>query len=244
MINYNDYLKKLEKQDLVLTKFLDTNESSQLHQIKNSNIEIYFYGGYEDAERTRAILIKKGTDAPISEEFEIGVLKITPCSTIRPITHRHVLGTIMSLGVKRDIIGDIIVSDTENNNIVYVFVNKLIEEYIKNNLMSINNTTVEVSTINLNDFVNNVSHNEQLINVASLRLDGVISHVMRISRNKAEQLIKTGNVQINHIDCLNIDKQLKMDDIISIKHFGRITLLDIVNKTKKQRLIIKIDIKH
>ncbi len=243
MINVNDYLKKLEKDHFVLTKFLDAEESSLLHQLKNPHIEIFFNGGYDGAERMRAFLIKKNDAPPTEDEFEISLLKVIPCSLTNLITHRHVLGTVLSLGIKREAIGDIVINQNDDKAI-YIFVDKIMENYIKSNLTKINNNLVEVSVVDAQNFEKKIIHNEQLINIASLRLDGVLSHAMKIGRTKAEKLIEMGDVQINHLECTNPSKQLKINDLISIKHFGRITILNIVNTTKKQRLIVKIDIKH
>lgn len=240
MINPDEYLRKLDKQDYVLTKFLDTQEASKLRKMSNATIHTLWYGGYEDAERTRAIITKSSDDS-YSFDFEISVLKIEPQKSNREISHRHVLGTILSFGIKREMIGDIVFNE---DNTIYVFIDRIMENYLISNLTSINNVLVKVAVINNNEFAIVTKHNEKNINVASLRLDGILSHTMNISRTSAEKLIEMGNVQINHIECLNPSKKLNENDLISIRHFGRITILGVVNTTKKDRLVLKVDIKH
>lgn len=240
MININEYIRRAEKQDIVLTKFLDTSESSTLRAMKNDFFRVFFFGGYEDAERVRSIILKKDLGFPLSDEYEISVLKVIPKSTHRLITHRHVLGTILSFGVKRETIGDILINEKE----IYIFIDKTLENYLTCNLTSINNVLVDVSVNPLETIKLDLTGKEELVNVASLRLDGIIAHTLRVGRNKANEIIESGNVQVNHLDCLSSSHQLKINDLISIRHFGRIKILEIVNTTKKERLVVKVEIKH
>ena len=87
-------------------------------------------------------------------------------------------------------------------------------------------------------------NNEKTINVASLRLDGILSHTMNISRTSAEKLIEMGNVQINHIECLSPSKKLNENDLISIRHFGRITILENLRTTRKDRIVLLVGVYH
>lgn len=240
MSSINDYIKKAKVQSFCLTKFLDTKESSDLRKIKDPEIKIFYYGGYSEAERVRAFIIERSEQAPEENEFEISVLKVTLKSDMREITHRHILGTLMSFGIKRELIGDILVSD----NIIYIFTTTNIESFIKENLKEINRIPVEVSSIVPSDFTYQTNEKEVMLNVASLRLDCVVSKVLNFSRNKAVELIEQGLIQINHIECKNISYLLKTNDLLSIRHFGRVEIKEVINKTKKDRLILQVIVKH
>ena len=236
MATISDYIKLAKKLDFSLTKYLDTTESSELRKIKDPSLEIFYNGGYEDAERLRAIIIKKGEIKPSDEEFEIGVIKVVPKSDIKEITHRHVLGTLMSFGIKRDVVGDILINDNE----IYIFTTKDMENFIKENLYKINGVGVDTYIANTTDINYVEKSKEQLINIPSLRLDAVISKVLNISRNDSTELINKGLVQVNHIECNNVSYFLKMDDLLSIKHFGRVLIKEIDHTTKKDRLVLRI----
>ena len=82
------------------------------------------------------------------------------------------------------------------------------------------------------------------INVASLRLDAVISRALNISRNESCELIESGLVSINHKIIKSITYKCSEFEIISIRKFGRITILENVKTTKKDRLVLKIGVKH
>ena len=240
MINQNDYLKRAIKQKWVLTKFLDTTESSELRLVKSHEINCFFFGGCESCERVRCIMISKDLDEPLLEEFEIKAIVATLSSDVRLVTHRHVLGTLMSFGIKRETIGDIII----NNNKVTIFVVDEMVNFIKNNLTEINHISVNVEEVDIKDIEIVDNSFEKLINVASLRLDAIVSRVQNISRNDSASLISKGLVQINHIECLNTSYNVKINDLISIRHFGRVQILEIVKTTKKDRLVVLVNIKH
>lgn len=240
MANQNDYLKRAIKQKWVLTKFLDTAEASELRLIKSHEINCFFYGGIESSERVRCILQDKNIEEPSIEEFEIKVLVATLSSNIRPVTHRHVLGTLMSFGIKRETIGDIFIND----NKVIIFVVSEMVNFIKNNLIEINHISVSVEETDISSVEISEESTEKTINVASLRLDAIVSRVENISRNDSASKITKGLVQVNHIECLNTSYNVKMNDLISIRHFGRVEILEIVKTTKKDRLVVLVNIKH
>ena len=46
MATINDFVKRAEKSGFVLTRFLDTTESSNLRKIKHPSLNVYFFGVY------------------------------------------------------------------------------------------------------------------------------------------------------------------------------------------------------
>lgn len=240
MATINDYIKKAKIQGFALTKFLDTTESSDLRKVKDPLIKVYYNGGFIESERVRAIIIDKNEEDPQDYEFEISLIKVKPKADFREISHRNVLGTLMSFGIKRETIGDIVVNENE----IYIFVVSDIVNLLLDQLKEINKIAVNCSVVDLTEFKTEVKEETHLINVASKRLDAVISKVLNKSRNDTNEIIKKGLVQINHIVCDNISYQLKSNDLISIRHYGRILIKDVVNITRKDRLILEVSIKH
>lgn len=235
-----DYIKLCKKTGFSLTKYLDPTESSELRTLKDPSLEVFYDGGLSDAERVRAIVIKKGEVKPTNEEFEIGVVKVIPKSDIKEITHRHVLGTLMSFGIKRDVVGDILINEEK----IYIFTTTDMQDFIKENLYKINGVGVDTYISKPSEVVKIDSSVEKLINTPSLRLDAVISKALNKARSDAAELIEKGLVQINHIETTNNSYFLKPNDLISIRHFGRIEFIEVVNTTKKDRLVIKVKINH
>lgn len=235
-----DYERRALKGEAVLTKFLDDDDLKKVKGLASHEIKVYFNGGYEDSERMRALIMLTSYEAPEADEFAITCLEIMPLSKYRPITHRHVLGTLMSLGLKRQVLGDIII----NNDLINVFVINEVVNFIQTNLLEINQVSVRITSKDSFDKLTSSDGEEIMINIPSVRLDAIIAKVLHLARGKASEVIEKGLVQINHHECLNNSYQVKINDIISVRHFGRIELLEIVRTTKKDRLQVRVSLKH
>ncbi len=240
MASVNDYLKRAKQTGFVLTKFLDTAESSTLRTQKENSLNIYYSGGYEEAERVRAIIVDSNETKPIEDEFQIRLIEATFKAKNTNINHRHVLGTLMSFGFKREHLGDIIVTETAS----YIYVTSEMAPYITEQLDKINNIPVKTKILDTNILPITKEIKQENINVASLRLDAVIAKVLCKSRSDVLELISKGFVQVNHIEKTNPSYFLKENDLISIRHFGRITIGEVVATTKKDRLILTVLIQH
>ena len=140
--DFERYLKDFERRvdagETVLTKFLDINEQ-QLAKSLQSRYEINFFGGTSYAERTRAII--NGANPRISE-YHIVAYQIIYPKTLN-ITHRNILGTLMSLGLKRNLFGDIIVSEEE----CYFLCCSDIAEYLEQEFTMINNQKIKLKKV-------------------------------------------------------------------------------------------------
>lgn len=80
--------------------------------------------------------------------------------------------------------------------------------------------------------------------IPSLRLDAVVAKVMNTSRNNAQDIIREKRVFVNYVECTKDTYTCKINDILSIRKWGRIKILEMVKTTKKDRLLIKIGVKH
>ncbi|MNI81348.1 S4 domain protein [compost metagenome] len=78
------------------------------------------------------------------------------------------------------------------------------------------------------------------LTVASLRLDGVVSDVFRLSRSKALIPIKAGRCRINWKTEEDPSKPLKAGDVVALQGFGRFKVLRADGITKKGRLRVRI----
>ena len=241
MINrLNDYYHDAQDGKIVLTKFLDLAQISQIKALNKERLKVYFEGGFENAERLRAIIQLENYEEPTFDDFKISIYCAEYNPRHCPIHHRNVLGTIMSLGIERSTFGDINIVD----NKIFIFVTREIEKYLVSNLIEINHQNVKFQKIDSFENFNQKGDIIKTINVASLRLDAVIARTLNISRAKAVEMIENKMVAINHIICENITKKCNLNEIISVRKFGRITILDNIKTTKKDRLSIKVGVKH
>lgn len=231
-----DYKKIVLRGDIVLTDFLDFEEQKEIYAVKSHDIDLYLDGGYEGAERKRA-LIGYLDNSKLS--YDIVILQSSYDPKFGEISHRNVLGTIMAFGIKRNTFGDIVVE----NNLITIFASLEISDFLINNLTMISRQRMNFKVIK--EFIQTEKKEViQTINVASMRLDAVVAKAINCGRSEAVDLINSGLVLINHKECLNISHTVKENDLLSIRKFGRVEILEIVGLSKKNRTIVKISVKH
>lgn len=231
-----DYKKIVLRGDIVLTDFLDFEEQKEIYAVKSHDIDLYLDGGYEGAERKRALI---GYLDNSKLNYDIVILQSSYDPKFGEISHRNVLGTIMAFGIKRNTFGDIVVE----NNLITIFASLEISDFLINNLTMISRQRMNFKVIK--EFIQTEKKEViQTINVASMRLDAVVAKAVNCGRSEAVDLINSGFVLINHKECLNISHTVKENDLLSIRKFGRVEILEIVGLSKKNRTIVKISLKH
>lgn len=172
------------------------------------------FGGYDGSERK---VFGVFPEWDMERTFPIAALKISH-SFGEPMTHRDYLGSIMSLGLERGKIGDIIV----DGNTAYVFAKDDAAQYIADNLKKIGNRGVKLELCAADNIViPNRQFEEYSIIVSSMRIDAVIAAAMRISRSSAADYIKNGRVSIEHRVCENASHTVAFGELISVRGFGR-----------------------
>lgn len=234
------YLNKA-KQGMVLTKFLDETELNELLTLINNKYKYIIEGGYDNSERNR-VIISPHEDFDFND-FEIGIIKVEYPNKYVKINHRNVLGTIMSLGINRNTIGDIIITSDEKSAI-YVIVIKDMITYLKNNLIMINGYPVKLKEVSYKE-LQNIKLKEAIEKsyiIASMRIDVILASVIGVSRNEVNKYFDEKKVLVNHQICINKHYECKIDDLISVRKFGRIAIKEDIKKTKKNNLVIKVKI--
>ena len=68
-----------------------------------------FYGGYEDAERV--VLISLPDYAALEDYDPLTVIRAVKADGSRELTHRDYLGSLVGLGIRRELLGDILVRE-------------------------------------------------------------------------------------------------------------------------------------
>jgi RNA-binding protein YlmH len=83
---------------------------------------------------------------------------------------------------------------------------------------------------------------EKTDSVASLRLDAIVSSGFNVSRTKAAELISSGKVSLNHLECESSSKPVEENDIIAVRGMGRIKLLEVGKSSRKGRIFITLGV--
>lgn len=214
------------------TEFLTPAEQALL-KCTAVNSPYTFHGGYPDAEKTLALFGSE--DICGYEGFPpITVIKIEPASLKFSdlLSHRDFLGSIMSLGIRRSTLGDIVVF----NNIGYAVCLDSIADYICENLLSIRHTSVRCSKTDTVPAEAIPVPTESRFTAASERLDSIVSAVYKLSRSESQSLIEHEKVMVGGVPKINSDMKPAKGDIITVRGKGKFIYCGIEHETKKGRL--------
>lgn len=231
VLEWKDYVN--DTYSTKLTDFLDPREQQIVRTIIGNQTEIIvdFFGGLEENERKRAIIFPEYYQ-PREEDFQIQLLEVEYPSKFITIEHPQVLGSLMSLGLRRGKYGDILI---ENDRIQFL-VGKEVSDYIKLQLVKIGRATISLKEVPFHEGIK-VKENwlETTETVSSLRLDTVMSALLNISRQKSQEYIKHGRVKVNWTTIENPTFECGLSDVISVRGYGRSKIISIDGKTKKDK---------
>ncbi|AWK52421.1 RNA-binding protein [Clostridium beijerinckii] len=188
-------------------------------------------GFFQDAER-RMISFNNVYD----NTFPMKLIKIENTSKFLNLTHRDFLGGILSLGIERNKIGDLLV----DKNTCYVAVCEEIENFIIYNIDKISKVVCSAEVIDNFELLPKVNFKEEIILVSSLRIDGVISKIINVSRSNATAMIEQGQVLINYVKIKDKSYELKGEERITIRGFGKFILGNSIGNSKSGRIKIII----
>ena len=240
--------KMLDKIELSKTKnrieytdFLDVYQKHLLEKIlKQEKVENYIItGGAEETERNIIVFypekLKVAFEKQKSKVLPIKCIRITlPKEMHSKYSHRDYLGGLIKLGIKREKIGDIFVFK-DGADILFL---DEISKFILTNISSLtrfNKSNIEQIDI---DDIREKEVNKQEIKViaSSMRLDCVISEILKTSRGKAEDLINEGRVFVNFENAYKVTKQIKEKDLITVRGNGRFEIAQIEGETRNGRV--------
>lgn len=224
-----------EKYYTTFSEFLNAGEEAMLLNLKLDTL-FKLFGGYEGAERCVAAF---GWDCE-EAQFPISVVKIEPVAQkfADKLSHRDFLGTLMGLGIKREVLGDILIKD----NVGYLFCLDSIAEYIVQNISKIRHTTVKCAVIAEVPASIQSSAVETEEIVASERLDVLVAAVYKLSRNAVKEYFNERKIFVNSVLCENFSFVPKEGDIISVRGKGRFVFNGVLGKTKKGRLVVNLSV--
>lgn len=190
-----------------------------------------FFGGYPESER-KMLCLDYYDDNP---EFPVSAVefKFRPADKL---THRDFLGALMSLGLERDTVGDILVEDGR----CVVFVKSEISDFVKSQISKIGRAGVKVYDAKLDSLPKGRGVEENSVIVSSLRLDNIVAAITGLSRDKTKNLILSGNVTLNFVECTNISKAVNEDDVLTVRGKGKYKINGVMGETKKHRIRISI----
>lgn len=237
-----DKISAVEKQNRVQnTDFLSPVELQVLKKVLQmaGYTNYIIYGVTEDFQRSIIVLYPEKLEEVFNNNnFDFNSI----CNTIRifnnceKLEHKMYLGGLIKLGIKREKIGDILVTDEFTDIIVLKEVTKFLVSNLQD-LTRFKNSNIEV--INVKDTINKQQEFEEMkVIVSSLRLDNIVAELARTSRNKAAEILEDERVFINYEMESKSTKQVKEKDIITIRGKGKFVIDEVQGNTRSGKFVI------
>jgi RNA-binding protein YlmH len=230
----NKILQTKKSSCSAFTDFLNPDEQMLVSRLCIENgMKVVFYGGKGEFERAIGVI----SDDTYEEDIPVDVIKITGNFKFEKLNHRDYLGTILSLGIKREKVGDINLYEDGAE----IWVIRDISSFICQNLSKIKHTGIKASIISMEDSRERIQDFKPIkINIASFRLDSIIAALTGFSRNQAAEYIKSGNIKLNFSEIKEADEKIETGDLISIKGFGRYKITGDGSTTRSGRINIEV----
>lgn len=238
---------------IVSTSFLTMREQIEIdrHIGSAGKRNTCFWGGYTGSERKMLFClpdyISDSLDVParslqreelvpwLGESWEesMAVLCVKG-SGYRELDHRSYLGSLLSLGIERAVLGDIVVQSPHD---ALVVCERKIADYLLTSWKTVGADTVKVSAVTLpDDFC--VERKFETIHdtIASDRLDCVLAALTNLSREKAQGMIRAGLVDVDFITEQRTDRSVPEGAMLSVRGYGRYEVVGTDGVTRKGRL--------
>lgn len=227
-----------DREYTVFSDFLGLSEISEISAMRFS-VPVTLWGGYKNAERCVACFGDREYFADKSD-YPIKCILIKPVNQkfADTLSHRDFLGSLMGLGIRREVLGDIIISENKG----YLFCLETIADYIIENLTQVRHTTVKCElTDNIPTDILPQPENLEII-VSSERLDVIVSAIYKMSRSQVLPVFHTEKVFVNGVVKTSPSATLNVGDKVSVRGFGRFIYNGVLRHTKKDRLVINIGV--
>ena len=211
--------------------FLDEREAALCAGARKraGEMELRFFGGYEGAARVMLGLIPPGAEA----RFPLAAVTLH-VRREASLTHRDWLGSLLSLGIKREAVGDLLCEEGR----CVAFVTESVAPVILRELRKVGGEGVQVTT----GFEEPLPAAHRFLarseTVAPVRLDGVVAAVCACARSQAAEWIRLGLVAVNGLPCGKGDAPLKAGDRLAVRGKGKYILDSTDRVTRKGRVVL------
>ena len=222
------------------TDFLGLAEQSVLKTMGRElrGVKAELFGGTLGCER---LVARFGSEEELgyTEEYPIACIKAVPKNKkyAEALTHRDYLGAILNLGIERETLGDIAITE----DATYIFALSGIADFIISNLARVRHTDLILS---LSEPPSEALFRteERRVQISSERLDAVIARVYSLSREDAQGLFVKRLVFADGREIQSSSYSPKENEIISVRGHGRFLYIGQVGTTRKGRLNVAVQV--
>ncbi len=221
------------------SSFLTADEQSTALTLKGI-YDMRLEGGFELAERKTAVFGSESS-CGYTENPPIDCIKISPVNErfSDELTHRDFLGALMNLGIKREMLGDIVLQ----GNTAYLFCLETVSPFVIENLEKVRHTSVIAVREDEIPEITAELPEVTTLTAASPRADAVVAAVYNLSRGISTELFEQGRIFINGREMSSASHPLSPGDTVSVRGKGRFIFVGLSGRTtKKGREYIQVRI--
>lgn len=188
------------------------------------------FGGYDGAQR---LIICFLPDWAQEDDVSFPIVPVLiRFNSDYELSHRDFLGALMSLGIVREKVGDIVVKSGE----AAVFLHSDIADYVLSELKKAGKVGLKLQK-GIDGFEFPEPEYENISStVASPRLDCTVSALTGESREKSAARIISGTVSVNGEECKSVSTGIRDGTVIIVSKHGKYIIDSISQPTKKGRL--------
>lgn len=194
---------------------------------EHAQAQACYWGGYPDAERTFLGIFPEYYEYG-GDDFPIMPLEVS-YSVKELLTHRDFLGSLMELGIKREVLGDILIE----NGRCLVFASAGISEYLLSQWNKVGRVNVKCSVPAQLNIPSGNGFMEISGTVASARLDCVVACLLKTSRSSAVDVILQHRVGLDFTEITDISKRVFDGQTITVRGYGKYKIDEVGSLTKK-----------
>lgn len=201
-----------------------------------SEIDFKEFGGYLGAERIKIGFCQ--ADMANIIDWQVGAVEISWDPRYRLIGHRDVLGSLIGMGLERDVFGDILMQPAA----AQVLVSEPLVDYLCHEMTKVAMVGVTVTPLALENIIPKEEKTKTIrTTVASLRLDSIGASGFSISRSKMVAAIGAERVQVNWQRAKGPAQNVEVGDVISFRGRGRMVLTEITGTSRKGRIGVVLE---
>lgn len=196
-----------------------------------------FTGGYEGASRQICCFLPAWMEEPEMDALAAVEVRL-PREGEKKLSHRDFLGSLMGLGITRDLVGDILVGEQTCQVVCLASALPiLLNQWREVGRYSLSPVEIPLSALRpVEEDIQRLTETFQ-----SLRFDAVAASAFRIPRSKAAALISGGRLLLNHLPCAKPDRILEEGDSLSGKGLGKCRLTKINGLSRKGRIMVEME---
>jgi RNA-binding protein YlmH len=212
------------------------------------------WGGYPDAERVCLLLFPDYAvdmveesafhSTPVETLLAIAdeqdpVIPLDVCgSGYRHLTHRDFLGSLLSLGLERTVLGDIAM----RSDGATVFCAAHIAPFLLSSVERIGGDAVRIKQTTVPpDFDGGRKYQPLRDTVASPRLDCIVAALCNLSRDAAQTAVRSGLVEVDYESEERVDVTVPIPCVISVRGVGKFAVRSLGEANRRGRFPLVAD---